>query len=230
MSSFSGRAAVPSSLLHRYLDPVSSLGEVLFGLIMTLTFTLGAGLLIEDEGRAGARELLIAVIGCNIAWGIIDGALYMVGELFHRGRLRRIGEGVRRSPDERAAIALVSSELDELLAHVTSEPEREALYRKFVQHVRSRPRVAMTLKKADVLGALWSFCLVVLASVPVAVPFLLLDEARVALRVSNAVLLAMLFVVGYWWARFTLGKPWLVGCVFLLGGLALVVVAMALGG
>ena len=66
-----------SSLMDRYLDPATSLGEVLFGLIMTLTFTLGAGIIIEDEGREGARQLLIALIGCNIAWGIIDAALYL---------------------------------------------------------------------------------------------------------------------------------------------------------
>jgi hypothetical protein len=39
-----------SSLMHRYLDPSTSLAEVLFGLIMTLTFTLGAGMVIENEG------------------------------------------------------------------------------------------------------------------------------------------------------------------------------------
>ena len=65
---------------------------------------------------------------------------------------------------------------------------------------------------------------------PAAIPFLLIDEARLALRVSNAVLLAMLFITGYWWARFTLGKPWLVGSLFLIGGVALVVLAIALGG
>ena len=59
--------------MDRYLDPATSLAEIMFGLIMTLTFTLGAGIIIEDEGREGARQLLIAVIGCNIAWGIIDG-------------------------------------------------------------------------------------------------------------------------------------------------------------
>lgn len=223
-------SALQSSLLHRHLDPASSLGEVLFGLIMTLTFTLGAGLIIEDEGREGARQLLIAVIGCNIAWGIIDGVLYLVGELFHRGRLRRLGQVVRRSTDERAAIAVVSGEFDELLEPVTSESERESLYRRFVEYVRSKPQAAVPLTKSDVLGAVTSFFLVVLASVPAAVPFLIMDDARAALRVSNTVLVAMLFVTGYWWARFTLGKPWLVGLFFLIGGVALVAVAIALGG
>jgi hypothetical protein len=41
----------------------TSLAEVMFGLIMTLTFTLGAGVIIEDEGVEGVREMLVAVIG-----------------------------------------------------------------------------------------------------------------------------------------------------------------------
>src|SRR6187399_2058517 len=113
-----------SSLSSRYLDPASSLGEIMFGLIMTLTFTLGAGIIIEDEGREGARELLIAVIGCNIAWGVIDGALYLVNEWFDRGRLRRLGQAIRGAPDEKAAKSLVADELDELLEDVTAVPER----------------------------------------------------------------------------------------------------------
>ncbi len=92
-----------TSLVHRYLDPATSLAEILFGLIMTLTFTLGAGIIIDDEGREGARELLIAVIGCNIAWGVIDGALYLVNEWFDRGRLRRLGLAIREAPDAGAA-------------------------------------------------------------------------------------------------------------------------------
>ena len=86
-------------LKHRYIDPNTSLSEVLFGLIMTLTFTLGAGIMIQEEGREGARQLLIATIGCNIAWGIIDGALYLVGQLFDRGRLRVLGQAVRQASD-----------------------------------------------------------------------------------------------------------------------------------
>src|SRR5687767_15574851 len=125
--------------MERYLDPASTLGEVLFGLIMTLTFTLGAGIIIEDEGREGARQLLIALIGCNIAWGVIDGALYVVGQLFDRGRSRRVGLAVRQAPDERAAIGLVAGELDDMLAGVTNESERDALYRRIAVNVRDAP-------------------------------------------------------------------------------------------
>ena len=69
------------SFTGKYLDPGSHMGEVLFGLIMTLTFTLAAGLVIEEEGRAGAAEMLIGILGCNLAWGIIDGVLYVLGSV-----------------------------------------------------------------------------------------------------------------------------------------------------
>ena len=219
-----------SSLMHRYLDPATSLAEILFGLIMTLTFTLGAGIIIEDEGREGARDLLIAVIGCNLAWGVIDGALFLVNEWFDRGRLRRLGKAIRDAADAAAARSLVAGELDGLLEDVTSAPEREGLYARIADNVRSRPPQAVRVGKADFMGAFTSFWLVALTSAPAAIPFLLFDDARFALRISNAVLLALLFVTGYFWARFTLGKPWLVGLTLLLGGLALVAVAIALGG
>jgi hypothetical protein len=223
-------AAGRTSLMHRYLDPASSLGEVLFGLIMTLTFTLGAGIIIQEEGREGARQLLIAVIGCNVAWGVIDGALYLVGQLFDRGRLRRVGQAVREAPDERTAVALVAGELDEMLEDVTNESERNTLYKRVAANVRTRPPKANPITKSDWMGAFTSFWLVVLTSAPAAIPFLLFDDARFALRISNAVLLAILFVTGYWWARYKLGKTWLVGLLLLLGGILLVAVAILLGG
>jgi hypothetical protein len=215
---------------HRWVDPTTSLGELLFGLIMTLTFTLGAGIIIEDEGREGARQLLIAFIGCNIAWGLIDGALYLVGEVFGRGRLRRIGRLIRQSPTRTRAEALVAEELDDVLGHVTSEAERADLYRRIVDNVHARPPTANRVTKDDVLGSVVSGLLVIVVSIPAAIPFLVMDDARLALRISNGILLALLFIVGWYWARYTLGRPWLAGISFLLGGLALVVAAIALGG
>ena len=76
------------SFFRRYLEPADRLNEILFGLVMVLTFTLTAGLTIED-GPDAARELLIATVGCNIAWGIIDGAMYLMGTLLERSRRAR---------------------------------------------------------------------------------------------------------------------------------------------
>jgi hypothetical protein len=219
-----------SSIRNRWLDPTSSLGEVIFGLIMTLTFTLGAGIIIDEEGREGVRELLIALIGCNIAWGIIDAALYLVGQMFDRGRLRRVGQAVRGAPDVPAGVGLIASELDEWFEELMKPDERKALYSRIVANVRAKPLGDNSITKADFKGAWISFWLVVLASAPAAIPFLIFDEARFALRVSNGILLALLFLTGFFWARLTLGKPWIVGLCFLVAGCGLVAMAIALGG
>jgi VIT1/CCC1 family predicted Fe2+/Mn2+ transporter len=61
-------------------------------------------------------------------------------------------------------------------------------------------------------------------------PFLIVRDRFIALRASNLLLLLTLFLVGFRWARATNTNPWLFGSILLLGGLALVGIAMALGG
>ena len=97
----------------RHLEPAESLGEILFGLIMVLTFTLGAGIAVRTGAGAGdARELLYATLGCNIAWGIIDAALYIMGNMFVRSRRARLAWAVKAAPDEAAALAAIREEME----------------------------------------------------------------------------------------------------------------------
>ncbi|KQV83343.1 hypothetical protein ASC90_20480 [Rhizobium sp. Root1220] len=49
----------------KFIDAGDALGEVLFGLIMALTFTVGARLVTGDEGL-DARDLVLATLGCNV--------------------------------------------------------------------------------------------------------------------------------------------------------------------
>ena len=59
----------------RLLDPIDRVSEVLFGLIMVLTFT--GSLSVAESGREDVRTMLIGALGCNIAWGVIDAMLYL---------------------------------------------------------------------------------------------------------------------------------------------------------
>jgi len=206
------------------------MGEILFGLIMTLTFTLAAGIVIQEEGRAGAREMLIGILGCNLAWGIIDGVLYVLGQVFERGRLRRIGFHLRQATSDAEAHRMVADELDETLTSMTDESTRHSLYQSIVERARSSPQMVNRVRRADLLGGLAAGWLVFACSFPAVLPFLLLDDPRLALRVSNAILLGLLFVVGWRWARHTLARPWIAGSVFMLVGLLLVALAIPLGG
>src|SRR3990172_10172236 len=94
--------SIPKGLVDRYLAPGDSLSEILFALVMTLTFTLGAGILVRED-PAAARELLIATVGCNVAWGLIDALMYLAGERFERGRRARLVDAIRAEASEEKA-------------------------------------------------------------------------------------------------------------------------------
>src|SRR5512141_114334 len=69
---------------RRALDPVDRVAEVLFGLIMVLTFT--GSLSVAEAGRDDVRAMLVGALGCNLAWGIIDAVLFLMGSLADKGR------------------------------------------------------------------------------------------------------------------------------------------------
>jgi len=214
----------------RALDPGQRMGEVLFGLIMVLTFTLSAGLNVA-EGPEGVRQLLIAAIGCNFAWGIIDGVFYIMGALFERGRLNRLSQVLRDAPSEAAATTAIASELDGALGSVSTEGARRNLYLDIARVVSRSAPAKVRITRADLVGALASFWLVVLSTIPAALPFLIFnDRPRFALRVSNGLLLGMLFFVGHRWGKYTGGSGWLIGLALTLVGGVLVAIAVALGG
>lgn len=219
-----------SAFVKRHLDPASHMGEILFGLIMTLTFTLAAGIVIEEEGRAGAREMLLGILGCNLAWGIIDGVLYVLGQVFERGRSRRIGALLRQTSSDEDARRLVAGELDEVLESITDPATRHGLYDSIVARVRQQPAARNLVQREDLLGALAAGWVVFACSFPAVLPFLFIDDPRLALRVSNAILIGLLFVVGWRAARLTLVRPWLAGLAFMLLGVLLVALAIPLGG
>ena len=213
----------------KYLDPGDSLGEILFGLIMVLTFTLGAGL-TAGEGREATRALLIGAVGCNIAWGIIDGVMYVMSCLFERGQAARFRRKLRQAKDEDDAIALIADTLDERLAQVSSEAGRRAFYADVVKRVREADPGRVRIMRDDIYGGIASFWLVFVSALPAVIPFLFITEPRAALRTSNGLLIAMLFVVGYQWGKMTSARPWVVGSSIMVFGVILVVIAILLGG
>jgi hypothetical protein len=219
----------PRGFVDKYLDPGDRLAEILFGLIMVLTITLTAGLTIGQEPGA-ARELLVAAIGCNIAWGIIDGGMYIMGALLERGRHARLLSKIHAAPDEAAGLHLVGRALDDTLIGRAPNDQRLAVHRGLWELALKTepPRVRIT--RDDVMGAVASCWLVIAATIPAAVPFLLMDDAHRALRVSNGLLLGLLFLVGFSWGRYANVNRWVAGAVFLAVGTVLVGVAIALGG
>ena len=64
---------------------------------MVLTFT--GSLSIAEAGRDDVRTMLIGALGCNLAWGIIDGVLYLMGCMAEKGRGLLTFRAVRKAAD-----------------------------------------------------------------------------------------------------------------------------------
>ena len=210
----------------RVLEPIERVSEVLFGLIMVLTFT--GSLSVAEAGRDNVRTMLIGAVGCNLAWGIIDGVLYLMGCLAEKGRGLLTFRGVRKAIDAKEAQRLIANSLPQVVASVLQPAELAAMHERLKQ--LPEPPERARLGKDDWLGAVGVFLLVFLSTFPVVIPFIFMGNAGPALRVSNVVAIVLLFLTGYAFGRITGRRPWLVGISMVVLGSILVGMTMALGG
>lgn len=213
--------------LRRHLDPASRLGEVLFGLIMALGFT--AAVRISGE-QTTSRELLVAIAGCNLAWGIVDGVMYVLGNLFERGRRVRVIRDVAAAPSEDAALEAIGRELDGPLLDLTSEAERRQLALWVLDVSRHATPEPTRVRAEDLLGGVAVCVLIVLATIPVLVPFALVDEVEIAVRLSNGVAIGELALLGAKWGSVVGGSPLRISLGLTAVSMVLVGVTIALGG
>ncbi len=208
------------------LEPYDRIAEILFGLIMVLTFT--GSLSIAEAGGDDVRTMLIGALGCNLAWGVIDGILYLLGCMAEQGRLWRSWRAVRAAATPDAAQRVIANNLPPVIATLLEPAEYARLHQRILQ--LPEPAARPGLRRDDWLGAIAVFLLVTLSTFPVVIPFLLTPNARLALRISNAVAIAMLFFTGAAFGRTTERSPWRMGLVMVALGGMLVGLTMALGG
>lgn len=211
---------------HPILDPLDRNAEVLFGLFMCLTFTGTIG--VATAGREDVRTMMIAAIGCNAAWGLVDGIMFILRSLVARGHLMRIGRAVRAAADPAAGRALIADELDPRFVRAMGD---EAVERIRAMVVSSpQPSRGPNLEWEEVQAAIAIFFLVFFSTFPVVLPFMLIADVGTAKRVSSLVAIAMLFGCGYTWGRHAGQSPWRVGGIMVLLGLTIESVIIALGG
>jgi VIT1/CCC1 family predicted Fe2+/Mn2+ transporter len=207
------------------LSPVDRVGEVLFGLIMALTFT--GTLSVATADRNEVRSMLIGALGCNIAWGLVDGVMFLLAALTERGRNLAILKEVRNPSDPARARELILDALPPLVAS-TMQPQEVDVIRSRLAALPEPGRLWISF--ADLRMAVGVFLLVFLATLPVALPFAFIHEAHRALRLSNAIALVMLFLGGYYLGGHAGRHPWWSGLLMLAIGVVLVWATIALGG
>src|SRR5262245_28817430 len=120
-----------SRFTERHLDPASRLGEILFGFIMVLTVTLTASFSVA-EGKKGVRQLLLAAIGSNVAWGLSMRAMNVM--VVRRGKIRLV-EAVQRASNPEAALGLVKNRVEPELQELLGPEKAEAFGKSVLPHI-----------------------------------------------------------------------------------------------
>jgi VIT1/CCC1 family predicted Fe2+/Mn2+ transporter len=209
----------------RVLDPVERLSEILFGLIMALTFT--GSIHAASDGHEEIRTALVGAIGCNVAWGIVDAVMYLMTGLVTRGRALRALRNVRRAATHEEAAAILADALPEGVVKVMAPRDFESL-RGWIAKLPEQPTRVVTAR--DLRGAFGVFVLVTVSTFPMVVPFLFASDAVRALRLSHGIALTMLFLIGWALGKYGGLRPLLTGLSMLGIGVVLALLAIALGG
>jgi VIT1/CCC1 family predicted Fe2+/Mn2+ transporter len=213
-------------LPDRILDPGERISEILFGLIMALTVTGTTSVVTAD--RFQIRTMLIAALGCNVAWGVIDAGMYLMARLAERGSNGLLLRKVRETADRESAHRIIADAVPPLFGLIVQPTQLELIREGFCRVPESEMRPQLTGR--DWLGALSVCFLVILSTFPVVLPFVVLENAQLALRVSNAIAVVLLFICGFVFARYAGLRPWATGLLMVAVGAALVGIAIALGG
>jgi hypothetical protein len=210
---------------RRLLNPIERISEILFGLIMVLSFTCAIS--VVEVNRVEVKAILVGAIGCNLAWGIIDAIMYLMNLWAQRGRDLEILNFVRKSKETEKAIAYISETLSPELSEVLGRESLEQMY----NDIRRSPGLGGgRILGKDFKTALGIFLLVFLTTIPVAVPFVLIEKIRMAMRISNGIAILLLFVGGWILAGYGGFKKFLTGFYLALIGVGMVFLTIALGG
>lgn len=208
------------------LDPVDRAAEVIFGLLMAMTFVGTIG--VAEGGGEELRTLLVAALGCNLAWGITDAVMYLVCLAAEQRRSRALLQQLHDRADTETGRNIVAEGLTSDFAAALDEKDLDGLRLRLLD--APRPAGVARLGPADYRAAFGVFVLVVLATFPVALPYFFMDHVIAALRLSQAIAIVLLFVSGAALARYSGGSIWRTGSVVASIGVLLLIALIALGG
>ena len=210
----------------RVLDPIDRISEILFGLFMVLTFT--GTLSVASAGREDVRLMLVAAIGCNIAWGFVDAVMFVLRNLVTRAREQTLARAVLAVERPEQAHALLATHVGPFAAALGTEGLERVRSWIVAQPAPLAGRARLTAH--DLKGAIGVFLLVFASTFPVVLPFVFMADVQSAMRVSAAIAIVMLFLCGYGWGRYGGLSPWRAVAVMVVLGVVVEAIVIALGG
>lgn len=178
-----------------YLTPSESLSQALYGLILVLTVISAIEITISKQQQS-AGTLLTAAMGTCIAWGVVDAVIYALTGVHERNHYVRFVSRVKNK-SKKEAIDQIEDELDDSLIGVLKKEEKDRIAEQIFLTINNAAPKRQHVKKDDVFGGIASFLISFVIVLPTMVPFVLNLKLGLAIRLSDIIAAAMLFIVGY---------------------------------
>ena len=207
------------------LDPIDRTSEIVFGTLMAMSFT--GTLSVATAGDQDIHTMMIAALGCNLAWGLADAAMYLVAVVTEDRRRLSLLLRLQNTKDDEEANRIISDELPERVQSHIKSSGLDVLRRSLLEITDAEKKV---LNFRSFRDAFEVFLLVALSTFPIVLPFILIDEPVKALRASNIMGLITLFISGYLLGKYAGGKPWHFAISMSMIGALLIAAIIALGG
>lgn len=207
-------------------DPFDRLSEVAFGVIMALTII---SVIPTAADGAGRQQLVLAALGCNLAWGVVDALMTLVGMRVDREHRHAGLRALRRSADEKSFREGLREFLPDLVVDHLQSNDVQRLRGSFLKSL-------LGTGEAPSLGREHWFAWLILAghtfvaTLPIILPLLVIHDDLLALRLAQSTGLLLMFGLGWLLARWAGGRPWQGAVGFTALGVAMTGICLALGG
>ena len=176
--------------------------EMLCGVIMVLVMIGYLKLSLAQDGFEFKKMMMLVPLGCNAAWGIIDGIMYVLINLRERGNKSKLLSLIKSAKDQNEVLALIKNEFGFVFIDLLNKDTQDNIYQEILKGLTNtiveKPK---GISKNDLRLVLKTFLIVFSTGVPLVIPFILLNDVWLAIRISHIIGLVMLFSIGYWWAK-----------------------------
>lgn len=217
---------------QEYLSEGDRLAEVMCGVIMVLVMIGYLRLSLSGGGDIEMKKTLILVpLGCNAAWGMIDGMMYVLINLIKRGKIYRLSQSIKSKKDPEDAHISIEEDLSSTVVDSLKEEDKEKISDEILKRVDpTKIEKPEWITKKDLFVILFTFLLVVSTAIPLIIPFMIFDNLMLAIRVSFIIGLGMLFFIGYMWGKYASRNKIRSGIAMMIIGSMVVGITLILGG
>jgi len=231
------RAKPKGNILENLINPIDRLSETMFSILIMLFFTLvyrvnqyPSFTFYENQETIISNMILGALITV-ISWGFFDGVMYALFSLLERSEKHRLLKSIQTADDDATAVEVIADELDYILEPITKEDQRTSLYQNILGFLRNSQPQNINFKREDFTAILGHVFVAVIAIIPSMIPLVIFRQnVELAIRSSNIVSFAVLFISGYQWGKYTGVAPWKTGMLITAVGVLTVIIGILLGG